>query len=76
MTTKIQATDQSVDAAASSMKSSTPYAVVPGVTLNGTNSNSASFAVADKAQGSEVSLPNAEKRVPIGADQKSRIEFK
>jgi hypothetical protein len=76
MTTKISADDAKVVSAATSVRTSAPYAVVPGLTSNGTNSNSVASAVADKAQGSEVKLPSAEGRMAPGAVQRDRVEFK
>ncbi|MFZ3286342.1 MAG: hypothetical protein WA191_05785 [Telluria sp.] len=76
MTTKIKADDAKVEKVADSVVPNTRYTIAPGMTLWGTNSNSAASAVADKAQGSEVDLPAAEGRRPVGAPQQDRIELK
>lgn len=57
------------------MKTASNYTIAPGTNAWGTNSNSAASAVADKAQGSEVKLPDAEGRVVVGDSQKDRILF-
>jgi hypothetical protein len=44
--------------------------------MSSTNSNSAASAVADKAQGSSVNLPNAEVRRALGSHERDRIEIK
>jgi RHS repeat-associated protein len=71
---KIDATDAEVADAAEAVLENKPYAYVPALTKDSTNSNSAASAVANKAAGSPVPVPDGN-RVSPGAEKADRVEF-
>lgn len=76
--TKIAATDAIVEEIANSVLPVSDYAYVPGSPFaaeSAVNSNSMASAVANRAQGSEVPVPDG-RRVSPGKRQADRVKFK
>lgn len=79
--TKINAPDKTVSAVAGAVLENKPYAYVPALTSNSTNSNSAAFAVADKSVQVSIGDPRATAPKPSdlmilpGGGQSGRVQF-
>lgn len=79
--TKIDAPDKTVSAVAGAVLENKPYAYVPALTSNSTNSNSAAFAIADKSVQVSSGNPNATTPKPNdlmilpGGGQSGRVQF-
>jgi len=79
--TKINAPDKVVNTVAGALVENKPYAAVPALTSNATNSNSAAFAIADKSVQIQTGNPNATTAKPSdlmilpGGGQSGRVQF-
>jgi len=79
--TKINAPDKTVNAVAGALVENKPYAAVPALNSNTTNSNSAAFAIADRSAQIQAGNPNATTAKPNGTmilpggSQSGRVQF-